>query len=298
MTVRALARSERAEMLVRAAGGEPIRGDVQDIQALTRAMLGCRTVFHAAAKLGPWGRFADFYDVNVRGTDHVVRAAQAAGVARLVHVSTEAVLVDGSVLVDVDETRPIPRFPLGAYARTKAMAEHVVRRANSSACATVIVRPRFVWGNGDTSLLPQLVAAAHSGRFAWIDRGHHRTSTCHVENLCEALWCAAQHGSGGECYFVTDGAPVEMRAFGEKLMRTQGIELPQRSVPRPLAMLVATATEFVWRGLGLQGMPPVTRAMIALMGGEITLDDTKARHEMGYVGHVTIADGLQAMYRA
>ncbi|CAA9218811.1 MAG: NAD(P)-dependent steroid dehydrogenase, partial [uncultured Chloroflexia bacterium] len=219
------------------------------------------------------------------------------GVRRLVHVSTEAVLVDGSALVDVDEARPIPRFPLGPYARTKALAEQVVLRAKSQACATIIVRPRFVWGAGDTSLLPQLVHAARTGRFAWIDHGRYLTSTCHVENLCEGLWCAAQRGRGGNCYFVTDGAPVQLRSFGEALLRTQGIELSQRSVPRRAAMIAGTTMELLWRSLSLAENPPVTRAMVAAMGCEVTLNDSKARRELGYSGRMTVEHGLQAMQR-
>ena len=293
--VRALVRSREAADLVQRAGAEPVSGDLHDLQSLTAGMTGCDIVFHVAANLQPWGRFADFYEVNVWGTEQVVRAAYAAGVARLVHVSTEAVLADGGALLHVDEAWPIPRMPLGAYARTKAQAEHIVRRANTQRCTTMIVRPRFVWGAGDTSQLPHFVDAAKRGRFAWIDGGYYLTSTCHVENLCEGLWCAAQHGRGGECYFVTDGAPVQVRSFGEALMRTQGIALTGRSVPRNLAMLMGTTLEFLWRSLGLAGIPPVTRAMVATMGNEITLDDSKARREIGYVGRMTIENGLRAM---
>ncbi len=293
--VRALARSPVAAAKVREAGAEPVRGHVLDADALTAGMEGCSTVFHAAAHVASWARFADFYDPNVRGTLTVVRAAQASGVARLVHVSTEAVLADGKALRNVDETYPIPARPLGAYARTKALAERIVQHASTAYLTATIVRPRFVWGAGDTSLLPQLVAAARLGRFAWIGGGWQRTSTCHVDNLCEGLWCAALHGAPGACYFVTDGAPVVMREFGAALMRTQGIELDAPAVPRVAATVLAAVLEPIWRGLHLQGVPPVTRAMVATMGCEVTLDDRRARDALGYRATTTIADGLRTM---
>lgn len=63
---------------------------------------------------------------------------------------------------------------------TKGLAEDLVLAANSPELSTVIVRPRLIWGPGDTDSLPQLIAAVRSRRFAWIDGGHYLTSTCHA----------------------------------------------------------------------------------------------------------------------
>src|SRR4051812_38112289 len=93
--VRALARSAAAMQAVERAGAEPVAGDLDDEAAMRAGMAGCDVVFHAAAQVGDWGNFADFYRANVAGTEHVLAAARASGVPRLVHVSTEAVLVGG-----------------------------------------------------------------------------------------------------------------------------------------------------------------------------------------------------------
>ncbi len=120
--VRALARSDAALAVVERLGAEPVRGDLDDVAALRAGMAGCDVVFHLAARTNDWGRYEDAYRANVTGTEHALSAAHAAGVPRLVHVSTEAVLVGvGSPpLVNVDETRPRPQRPLGLYALTKA----------------------------------------------------------------------------------------------------------------------------------------------------------------------------------
>jgi nucleoside-diphosphate-sugar epimerase len=60
---------------------------------------------------------------------------------------------------------------------------------------TVVVRPRFVWGVGDTTLLPVLVELVRRGRFSWIAGGHHRTSVTHVDNVVEGLVLGATGGS-------------------------------------------------------------------------------------------------------
>ena len=117
--VMALARSDRAADAVRASGAEPVRGDLDDEAALRAGMAGCTFAFHAAAQVEVWGRREDFLRVNVDGTERVLDAARAAGVRRVVHVSTEAVLVGGPPIVRADETRPLPDQPLGLYPETK-----------------------------------------------------------------------------------------------------------------------------------------------------------------------------------
>ena len=293
--VRALARSAGAAEIVRRAGAEPVRGDLEDEEALLRAMAGCDVTFHVAALLDDWGRYEDSYRVNVAGTENVLSAARRAGVSRVVHVSTEAVLVDGNPIVDADETVPRPRRPLGPYAQTKAIAEERVLAADSSGLATVIVRPRFIWGRGDTTLLPVLVESVRQGRWRWIGGGHFPTSTCHVANVCEGLILAAERGRGGEIYFLTDGSPVEFRAFVSELLRTQGVEPTGGTIPRRVARVLAWGGELAWRTLRLKGAPPLTRMTLGLVGQEVTVNDAKARRELGYTSAVSREAGLSAM---
>src|ERR671933_399063 len=93
------------------------------------------------------GGWADFVKSNVDGTRNVIEACRAAGVRRLVHVSTEAVLIAGEPLINVDETTPRRPDSPAPYPRSKALAEEAVLAA--SGVERVIVRPRFVWGAGD-----------------------------------------------------------------------------------------------------------------------------------------------------
>jgi nucleoside-diphosphate-sugar epimerase len=292
----ALARSDAAAAAVEAAGATTVvRGDLGDVEVMAAAMAGCEVVFHAAAVVNEWGDPEEFHRVNVGGTENVIAAARRAGVPRLVHVSTEAVLVGGGPIVRADETRPLPARPIGLYPTTKGLAERVAREADGDGLTCVIVRPRFVWGAGDTTLLPELVAAVKDGRFRWVSGGDHLTSTCHVRNLVEALLLAAERGPGGAVYFVTDGEPLPLRAFLTDLLATQGVTIPPRSIPRWLARALAWTVEGLWRLLRLRRRPPITRTAVKLIGEEVTVADDKARRDLGYRGHVTRAAGLAEM---
>jgi nucleoside-diphosphate-sugar epimerase len=294
-SVRALARSDDAAARVTERGGEPVRGDLADAAALRAGAEGCELAFHAAATLGDWGSREDFERGNVQGTQNVLGACADAGVRRFVHVGTEAALMAGEPLVEVDETAPLrPDSPV-LYSSTKARAEQAVLAANRDGFETVAVRPRFVWGRGDTTLLPAMVDMARSGRLAWIDGGRHRTAITHVDNTVEGLVLGASRGRPGNAYFVTDGDPVEFRDFVSKLLATQGVKAPTRSVPAAVAGPLARIGEAAWRMLPLPGQPPLTRFAFWVSSQECTIRIDKARSELGYAPVRTVAEGLDEL---
>ena len=108
------------------------------------------------------------------------------------------------------------------YPATKARAELAVRRANRGGFETVTVRPRFVWGKGDTTLLPGMVATVESGGWAWIGGGRNVTDTAHVDNVVEGTAAGRRKGRPGEAYFVTDDEPVVFREFVTAMLRDPG----------------------------------------------------------------------------
>jgi nucleoside-diphosphate-sugar epimerase len=290
--VRALARSPSAAERVRERGAEPVSGDLADVAAMRTGAEGCELAFHAAATLGDWGKREDFERGNVEGTGNALRACADAGVRRFVHVSTEAVLLAGEPLVNVDETAPLRPDSPALYSATKALAERAVVAANRDGFETVVVRPRFVWGLGDTTLLPVMLDTVRSGRFAWIGGGRQRTSTTHVDNTVEGLVLAAARGRPGNVYFVTDGEPVVFREFVSELLESQGVAAPSRSVPAGAAAVLAAAGEEAWRLLPFPGRPPLTRFAFWVSSQECTIRIDKAREQLGYVPVRTIVDGL------
>jgi nucleoside-diphosphate-sugar epimerase len=297
-TVRALARSPEAEATVRRAGAEAVRGDLGDAGALQRGARGADVTFHAAAKLGDFGPWKEFRRVNVDGTKAVIAACRAAGVKRLVHVGTEAALMHGQPLVAVDEHYPLALDSPAPYSATKAQAEAAVIEANGSGLETVVVRPRFVWGAGDTTLLPILVNLARSGRLRWIGGGRQLTSTTHVENTVEGLVLAAERGVSGNAYFVTDGSPVVFREFVSALLATQGVQAPDGELPLWAGRAIALGSELAWRFLPLPGEPPIARFGVWASALEATIDDAKAREQLGYRPVMTRDHGLTAMQAA
>jgi nucleoside-diphosphate-sugar epimerase len=294
--VRALARSERSAAKVRALGADPVPGDLDDAGALTAGARGCEVVFHAAAHVEDWGDPRDFHRINVLGTRRVVGAARQAGARRVVHVGTEAALLAGQPLVWADESLPLRPDSPALYSRTKALAEIEVLTAPPG-IETVVVRPRFVWGRGDTTLLPTLSAQVRAGQFAWVGGGRHLTATTHVDNTVHGLVLAARRGADRGVYFVTDGAPSAFRDIVTRLLATEGLDPGDRSVPAPAVRAAAVAFEAAWRTLRLPGAPPLTRFASWIVSLECTISIEKARRELGYEPVTSLDEGLAELRR-
>ena len=296
--MRALARSERAAERVLALGAEPMTGDLDDRDSLRAGAEGCEVAFHAAAKVEDWGDPADFERLNVRGTQNVIDACRDAGVRRLVHVGTEAALMAGQPLVNVDEEAPLRPDSAALYSSSKARAEQLVRAANGQGIETVVVRPRFVWGRGDTSLLPQIIEMVRSGRFRWVGGGRQLTATTHIDNTVEGLWLGATKAPAGGVYFVTDGEPVVFREFLTRMLATQGVTIPDKSVPPGVAKAAAATAERIWRLLRRPGSPPLTRFAVWVSSQECTIDISRAERELGYRPVMSREEGLAELSRS
>lgn len=293
--VRALARSDASVKAVEALGAVAVGGDLLDEAALGAGLAGCDWLVHAAADTGQTSGNAAQERINVDGTRLLFRLARDRGVRRAVHVSTEAVLADGAPLVRVDETTRFPEKFAGGYSRSKALAEQAALDGNGGGLDVMVVRPRMVWGRDDTTLMPAFIKAAESGQLAWIDGGRFLTSTTHVDNLVHALVLALEKGRAGRVYFVSDGDPVPFRDFVTELLSTQNVKAPSREVPRWLAKGLTSVSRLVETVSGGRRLGPLPLQTFALMAHEVTVNDARAREELGYAPVMPRTKGLEAL---
>ena len=253
---------------------------------------------HCAAYVEEWGLWSAYWRTNVEGTQRLLNAAKKAGVKRFVHIGTEAALLKGQDLMNADETYSLALSSPFPYSRTKAYAERAVREASDpkNGFETIVIRPRFVWGPGDETLLPILRRLSDTGQFVWVDGGGHKTSTTYIGNLVYAMELALTKGNSGEAYFVLDdGGPVSFREFLPRLAEAAGFQLVGRDVPGWVVRCIAFLSEKAWRALPLSGAPPLTRFGANILSRECILEDTKARTQMGYLPPFTRSEGLTAL---
>lgn len=295
--VRALGRSAEARAAVQALGAEPVDGDLSDRDALIRGMDGVEVVFHVAAHFKLWGPPPLFRRINVEGTRNVVEAAERAGVRRVVYVSAAAVVMGRpEPMRGAMEDMPRHKMPFAPYATSKAEAEEALLAANGrrAGLSTVAIRPPFIWGP-DMPALDHMLEAVRAGRFQWVAGGGQVLSTCHVDNLCHALILAADRGSGGQTWFVSDGEDTTLKSFLTRLLNSRGVTPKDRAVPFGIAWTMAGVLGLVWRIFRRKGEPPITRQMLRLIGKDFTLDIRRAREELGYSPVTLPADAMRRM---
>ena len=292
--VLAMSRSERSDAAIRALGATPARCDLESIEA--EHVRGVDAIVHCAAFVEQWGPRDAWKRFNVDGTARMLKAAHEAGAKRFIHISTESVLWRGQHLRNVDETYPLaPNSPY-PYAATKAQAEVLVRGANTPDFTTIILRPRFIWGPGDTTLLPTIETMAKSGQWMWVNGGRAMTSTTHVANLVHAINLALTRGRGGEAYFILDDGVRPMKAMISGIAQNAlGVALPDKEVPGWVADALGATCAFAWRALPLRGEPPITPFSAMILSRDCILSDAKARAEMGYAPVISVEDGLRAL---
>lgn len=296
--VRALARSPKAMADVAALGARPIAGDMSSRDALRDNIDGSEVVFHVAAMFKLWGRRKDFDLVNVEGMRILVdAAASATSVRRLVHVSAAAVVMgEPKSLIKVDETARTHQRDFAPYSSSKAEAERILLMSNNRrpGFETIAIRPPLIWGSG-MPMLDHMAEAVRKGRWTWVAGGSQAMSTCHVDNLVDALLLAADGGQGGEAYFVADAEEGTLKSVMTGLLATRGVTPGEKVVSFDTAWRLAGIMAFVWRLLMLPGEPPITRQLLRLIGHPFTVNTTKAHRALGYRPRLSWREGIAEM---
>lgn len=296
----ALAQGHRVRLLGRdfshvddllAAGAEPHVADLRDPAAIRRACAGVDTVIHAGALSAPWGRRRDFFEINVAGTAAVIAGCRAGGVRRLIYVSSPSVTFAGRDVISQTEDAPRPRRPASVYSLTKALGEDRVNAAARQDLATVIIRPKAIFGPGDNALLPRLLDAARRGRLIQIGDGWNRVDLTYVDNVAHALLLALDAPAAvGRTYTITND--VHPRLWDVIAAVLHGLGLPDRPRAVPLAAALAAATVMEARA-HLSGQEPLlTRYSAAILARTQTYDIAAARRDLGYTPPIALNDGI------
>lgn len=274
-----------------AVGAEQCAADLRDPAAVRRACAGVDAVIHAGALAAPWGRRQAFFDINVGGTAAIIAGCHAAGVGRLVYVSSPSVTFTGRDVLDQTEDAPRPRRFASVYSQTKALGEDRVKAAARDGLATVIIRPKAIFGPGDTSLLPRLLDAARRGRLVRIGDGQNRVDLTYVDNVAHALLLALDAPAAvGHTYTITNGEHPRLWEIIATVLRGVGLSDQLRAVPLPATLAAAAIMEARASITGTE--PTLTRYSAAILARTQTYDITAARRDLGYTPPITVADGV------
>ena len=268
--------------------------DLKDKKALADACKNQEVVFHCAALPSPWGNFELFYQANVIGTRNVIRGCEEHQVKRLVHVSTPSLYFDYNSRINVKETDPLPD-PVSNYSATKILAEQEIDEAFARGLATIAIRPRALFGPGDTVIFPRLIPHLQSGRLPILGDGENIVDLTYVENVVDALLLCAESPANtlGKKYNISNGEPVKIWKLVERICNELNLPHPTRKVSYKTASAAAAVLEVICTLIPTHPEPPLTRVSVSMMANSTTLDISAAKNELGYQPKVSIDEGVE-----
>ena len=276
---------------VRGVGRRPLAEPGYQSLDLTRPLVldfQPEVVIHAAARSSPRGSREEFERQNVTATRNVVDFCAAHGRPHLIYISTGAVLYRDEHQLGMDEQTPVPARFVNDYARTKYEGELLVAGYVGTSC---ILRPRAVFGPGDTVVFPRILRAMARGRLPRIESDRPVLGDLiFIDTLADYILRAAERRATG-LFHLTNGQPVEIYAVLDKICAGLGLPTPQRKTSAAKAMRAARVVELLYRLLPFLGEPPVTRFGVSVLAYSKTFDVTRARRELGPPS-VSLDDGL------
>src|SRR5579872_7472152 len=279
--VRVLLRPASQTRLLEGLAVERVWGDLRDPASLEKALAGVSTVYHVAADYRLWARDPrEIYESNVQGTRNLLEAARRAQVGKFVYTSTvgtvavprDGVLPDESVVTSVDEM-------IGAYKRSKWLAEQEARQAAAAGLPVVIVNPTTPVGPGDAKPTPtgRIIVDFLNGRMpAYVDTG---LNFVPVEDAAAGHLLAAERGRLGERY-ILGGENLTLKQALEILSRVSGRPAPRVRVPHVLAMAAGYGDAAL--SLLLRREPRIPLEGVRMARHSMFVNSEKARAELGF----------------
>lgn len=268
------------------------RADVGDPAALTTALRDVDRVLHCAARTGPWGPWEEYQRTNVDALERLVRASMAAGVERIVHVSS--ITVHGNDTRGVaDETARL-RAERNPYSRSKVAGEYLLQRLITELGAPVaIVRPGWIYGPRDFASFARTARMIESGRMFLIGSGENHLPLIHVRDVAQGVLLASEAAaSAARAYLLVNDEPVTQRQFLAAIAGELRVPPPTRQIPYELALGVGALSENLGRLVRRRQPPPVMRYGLQLLGGENRFVISRARRELGFSPRVSLRQGV------
>lgn len=240
-------------------------------------------VIHCAAKSSPWGSYDEFYEQNVVSTQNVIDFCKRKGVKKLVYISSSSVFYKNADQFKItNETVIGPDF-VNDYAKTKYMGEELVKEQFPN---HVILRPRAVYGQGDTVLFPRILTAARKGKLPQIIGKEVIGDLVYIDNLIHYMLQACVQDITGE-FNLTDGQPVEIYSFLKTILNKLDINVQFKPVSIGKAMFFAGLIENVYRILPIKSEPPITKFGVGVFSYSKTFDVSDTQKVLGLPPYTT-----------
>ncbi len=282
--VKALIRQGSDGSFLENSGAEVIGGDLLDPSLPKESFQGVDVVFHCAAKVGDWGSVDSYRSVNVEGLRKLLDSLDPKNLYKFIHFSSLGVY-EARHHYQTDESTPLPEQHFDGYTQSKVESEKLaLQYQKEKGFPIVVLRPGFIYGPRDRTVLPRLMDKLKSKEVKYIGSSGYAMNNIFVGNLVQAAFLALDNPKAvGEVFNLTDGEKVSKKRFISTIAK--GMNLPTPffiPVPLWLAKMLASMMEKKALKSGAQQAPKITRANIKFLGLNLDFSIEKAKRVLGY----------------
>ncbi len=271
---------------------EIVRGSISDPVAVGKATHGAETIIHLVAIVTDWGDEKKYWEFTVEGSRLIFEQA-VKNKSRVVLAASIAVYGDNIHSQPCPENTPYGKA-LGPYSRTKQAQEKLAwdYYKNKNMRLTV-VRPANVYGPRSGPWLHDVMNVLRSGSPGLISGGNMNAGLAYVDNVADILILAGTLEKAlGRVYNACDGLEVTWRDYFTDIASMIGVGKP-KSIPRPVAVFGAYLLEGIYKLLGIEKRPLITREALNLVGSDNRIPIDRVKNELGYTPQVSYAEGLK-----
>lgn len=269
------------------------RGALNDSKLVQQALVEVEAVVHCAAKVGDWGPVDEYRAVNVEALRVLLDACKGHALSRFVHMSSLGVYA-ARHHYGTAETEPLPAKHSDGYTQSKVEADELaLRYYRDFGVPVVVLRPGFVYGPRDRTVMPRMIENLRAGAIRYPGGGQRALNTIYIGNLVQAVFLALESTTAvGQVFNLTDGELVSKRRFIEAVADAMQLPRPTKTPPLWLARIVTSLAEGLARLRGAKEAPRFTKARLKFIALNLDFSIEKAKRELGYRPHYSFADAM------
>lgn len=296
--VRALVRPGADTRFLQTLGVELFPGDLNDPAATRGACQGVQTVYHSASKVGDWGTWAEFQAGCIEATRTLAQAATDADVGRFVHISSTSAYghprEGGPAVVETDALGQNLWAVWDYYTRSKVGQEQLLwDLAERRGLRLTVIRPSWLFGERDRTTTDRIVRKLRGGGIPLIGPGDNPLSAIYAGCVADAaILAAADPGSVGEAYNITDQGPITQRAYFDLWAEALGVTRRPSRRRYKVVFGAAFALEAGARLIRRKRPPLITRYATWLMGRDLAYSTAKARTKLGWTPALSYRESI------
>lgn len=250
-------------------------------------------VVHAGAMSTVWGKWKDFYKVNVLGTENVAALSLKYKVRRLVYISSPSIYTEKFDRFNILETDVNKDNKFNYYIKTKILSEEVIRNFSKKGLYNVIIRPRGLFGVGDTSVIPRILNANYKKGIPLVNGGENYIDITCVENVAYAIrLCIEKNNINNEVFNITNGEPSKFRTIIDRFFEEIGESPNYINLSFNKLYFIASTLEFYYKLFRIYKEPFVTKYSACVLGKNQTMNIELARRKLGYKPIMNLEEGI------